>query len=1668
MPTPADLVASALVRWRNNLIDLTRRNPLLSLRPNHTTYLDIVQPDLMRVYDQLLLQRKSWLFQFPAESAKSAKNDTPAKQPPEPRPNELLTGESDRQILLKILTNLYRRALTDYRERGLHILHLAFGTLEWRDEEDEVFRSPLLLLPVELKRHSLQDPFQLIALEEDPIANPALAARLKQDFEFRMPAAPTDWEATRPEQYLAEVKAAISGLPGWEVQPSVVLTLFSFFKGVIFQDLQDNTARLQAHPIVQTLAGAPGLLLRGAPLAEKDLDEKQDPRQVYHILDADGSQRLCLEAAARGESFVLIGPPGTGKSQTIANLIADRIAQGRKVLFVSEKMAALEVVFKRLTAVGLGEFCLELHSHKANKREVIKELARCFQEKLAPQPEPSAEDFTRLQERRDHLNRYVQAVHHQREPMKKSVWAALAELPRWQALPMIPLGLPTVRPSGDATMKLVLAEFTPSHLDELKQLLQRLQHHWHIRSEPNYPWRGFKAERYSLQLRDEVVGLIDRVRARDDKLRAAAEQYANQLGVRGASSDLLKLGDLLEKRPANALAAWLTTPDIAAFSADFEKCAEQSQRLGQARKPLTDRYGAALWKLPGGSAAKIEQAWKHAGSLLSAGDESGASFLKLQPKLRAWAADTQNRVPSWLTETRALEKWLAVPLAAGAGSSAAATAAEFKLDPAVESLRAFVRLANLAVSHEPPDRSWLEDRQVAKDALVFIASCKPAFLRYKQNRQHLLKLYDAKLFDLDLVRIGHAYAGPYQSWWCILSWQYRKDRRAVAKCRPMEDLPATVAHDMQLGGQMLSDKAQLDADQPRRAKLLGRYEKGLDTDIETAEKAARHAVEVHELADQFDCERLPAKCLESLTAGSAPEKIRAAVKRLTESFVAWTHLTQEVQTLLPLDQLPGVGARFDEAAISALARYAKEVQASLNQFAGLADSVLASPPADMQTFIGDLKQAEELLAFEASKATDAERWSSQFGPAYQGVGTDWDSLRRSLVWARSIRERLGAMQGGAKAPAVSSEALLRAAAGVPPSSRELRQALEQYEHALHSLEQRYEAPGPQLNGKPLREHPPEAVLDLLTKWRDRVGELADWVDWRYLPERFGHLGLKEFWDHVQQHDVEREQVVELFLKSFWSGWIDAMFQLDPVLSQYRRNEHEQVLKEFRELDRRILQQNPARIAAILDPLQARGGSVKPQGAEGAGGRDAEVALLMKEAHKKTKHLPLRQLFDSLPALLLQLKPCMLMSPLSVSQFLPADAGKAQFDLIVFDEASQILPEDAVGAIYRGNQLVVTGDNQQLPPTTFFQQQADDGGEEEETPLFESILDASLGAGMPQKMLRWHYRSQHEHLIAFSNEAYYESRLVTFPSACFQHPTLGVQFQHVADGVYDRGGRRDNPREAQVVAGLVLDHFRKTPDKTIGVIAFSYAQMDAVEDEIERQLREHPDLERFIKSDRLEGFFVKNLETVQGDERDVILLSVGYGRDAQGKIELNFGPLNREGGERRLNVAVTRARQRLIVVSSIRGGDLSLGKNPAKGLVHLQRYLDFAERGISALVDEGDATTMPVSGLHEDVLAELKKLGFEAVPYVGCGQCRLDIGVRDPRQAGQFVLGIEFDGPMYAQAAMARDRDRLHPEVLTRLGWKLHRIAAIDWIFRKQEEIARLRAALPTGPGEIRA
>lgn len=469
----------------------------------------------------------------------------------------------------------------------------------------------------------------------------------------------------------------------------------------------------------------------------------------------------------------------------------------------------------------------------------------------------------------------------------------------------------------------------------------------------------------------------------------------------------------------------------------------------------------------------------------------------------------------------------------------------------------------------------------------------------------------------------------------------------------------------------------------------------------------------------------------------------------------------------------------------------------------------------------------------------------------------------------------------------------------------------------------------------------------------------------------------------------------------------------------------------------------------------------------------ELGLLRRECEKKSRQLPVRQLLARIPELLPSIKPCFLMSPLSVAQYLPSDT--AQFDLVVFDEASQIPVWDAIGVIARGKQLIVVGDPKQMPPTSFFQKNdassEDDNGasnaeDDEIAEDMESILDECLAAGVHSTHLNWHYRSRHEELITFSNHHYYNDKLMTFPAAASDE-TLGVHFKFVEDGIYDRRSSRTNLREAEALVDYIFELFDAFGDKprSVGVVTFSQAQKDLIEDIIDKRRAERPEYDKYFMDDGEEPFFVKNLENVQGDERDVILFSICYAKDKEGKFSMNFGPLNRVGGERRLNVAITRSKRMVVVFSSIHGYDIDTNRTAAQGAEHLKSFLDYAEKGATFAVNTGEKSAVP-EGLSETIAAFVRANGYKVERGVGLSGYRVDIAVAHPNKENVFMAGIECDGQAYAQQRTARDRDHIRGSVMGSLGWALRREWSMDWNYdRPRAEKALLEFLRAVENGE---
>ena len=573
------------------------------------------------------------------------------------------------------------------------------------------------------------------------------------------------------------------------------------------------------------------------------------------------------------------------------------------------------------------------------------------------------------------------------------------------------------------------------------------------------------------------------------------------------------------------------------------------------------------------------------------------------------------------------------------------------------------------------------------------------------------------------------------------------------------------------------------------------------------------------------------------------------------------------------------------------------------------------------------------------------------------------------------------------------------------------------------------------------------VTTWLQRARGEIDSLNDIVRFNQQATRLANDGLEAVIETAISWPEAGVHLTAHFEHTWLTALITTAFRDNPSLAEFDGDSHEQIIERFRQLDLDLFQHNRALVAeAHWQRLPS-----------GQGG--GQIGVLQREFQKKRRHLPLRKLMTEAGNAILQIKPVFMMSPLSIAKFIPP--GSVRFDLVIFDEASQVRPVDALGAVLRAGQAVVVGDTRQLPPTSFFDHTADEDDDATETTAtadLESILGMFCACGAPERMLRWHYRSRHESLIAVSNHEFYDNRLVLFPSPDAQREETGLHFRHDAGTCYERGNRkRFNAGEAGIVADAVMEHAQRRPNLTLGVAAFNLSQARRIEDEVELWRRADPSTETFFAEHPEEPFFVKNLENVQGDERDVVFVSVGYGRMEGGYMPMNFGPLNQEGGERRLNVLITRARRRLEVYSNFVADDLDLARTNARGVAALKTFLHYAETGI---LDVPKASGQDADSPFEEAVAdELRARGHTVDHQVGSAGFFIDLAVVDPRRPGRYLLGIECDGATYHSARSARDRDRLRQQVLEGLGWTIHRIWSTDWFMHPQREIEKVDEAI---------
>ena len=521
-----------------------------------------------------------------------------------------------------------------------------------------------------------------------------------------------------------------------------------------------------------------------------------------------------------------------------------------------------------------------------------------------------------------------------------------------------------------------------------------------------------------------------------------------------------------------------------------------------------------------------------------------------------------------------------------------------------------------------------------------------------------------------------------------------------------------------------------------------------------------------------------------------------------------------------------------------------------------------------------------------------------------------------------------------------------------------------------------------------------------------------------------------------------------------AAWEDIRFD-DTRVATFSVDSHNRRSAEFIQLDRNHLVTTAARIRR----------RVAEHATEMMSRYAREEQLIRREAAKKARHLSPRRLLAATPHVLTAIRPCWTMSPLLVAELVPPEADL--FDIVIFDEASQVPPAEAIGSLARAPQAVIAGDERQLPPTDFFTSHYDPDADDDSNELdepgqgvamtgdIESILDVAKTRLLRDEMLRWHYRSRDGRLIAFSNSEFYGDALTAFPDT---EGTPPLSLHHVPIRPVQKRGNVSHPDEVAAVVDLAFEHARMRPGESLGVIAFGINHANNIEEEVRRRLRDidNPDLEAYFSEAKDERFFVKNLERVQGDERDVIILSVGYHKAANGTLPYRFGPLNMDGGERRLNVAVTRARLHIHLVSSFTHHDMDPEKATSRGVDLLRQYIEFAASGGRELA--GEASGEPLNPFELDVLQRLEERGIPVVPQYGVAGYRIDFACGHPDEPGRMVLAIEADGASYHSAQTARERDRLRQAALEDRGWTFHRIWSTNWFRNKSEELDRAVAA----------
>jgi very-short-patch-repair endonuclease len=1541
--TPVDDdVRAALDGWRDELLDLSGANRLINLRPDAPGALEIAGPSPKSLVEAL---RQGDDCGFAGAEGVPEELD--------PRPALTLRTRVPEEIMRPVLHRLEVRAREEFLDRGVATLHLGIGLLHWQDETGPAHASPILLLPVELVGHRLR------IRGEDPVINPALTLRLRRlGIELPVAGPLGDLDVT---VLWARLDVAISDYR-WLADETIVLSRFTLHREAAYQDLTDQQERVLTHPIVRALAvGDRDELYDFTPIPPDRIDEHRPPEEVPLLLDADADQRACVAAAVEGRSFVIDGPPGTGKTQTIANMVGCLLHAGKRVLVVSERAAALDTVRERLDAAGLGDYLLALHSHTTGRAEVASALAAALDTEPPPLAGVDPVDRRAVRERRERLQAYADAMNRIHRPIGRSlhevlgICAGLIEVP---AAP-VPSELPP--------------DLSPTSFERVRQAVADYAATWR----DAYLWRDvIDREPLGLRLRRAQLAL--------EGLAEVAEQNAPlaeafDLHEPADAGTLAALVGHAARRPPHVHEDWLTMRNLQPVQRAIDELTRHLAAL--------EYQGVAWSELP--SAADL-------GTVPDLYLDPPA--LDLRPLIATQAEDLARK---FTDDADVLEQHQ---------ENLARVTARLGLPNVVSfpDTARVVALADLIGRPHKPEASWFEPGGLARareGAAILRTRVADAEAAETEARQH----FREEALDEPVDELAERFATRHRGARKLFG-SYRRDKKAAAEVALPTVKPADAVARLDTAAAWKQASDALEAASLTYGELLGRYYQGRDTDFAALEEALRTAAEGIETTP---AEALPAVAVH-LSAARPNNAMLRIVGEARTAFSTW------IAKLYP----PPANAARPELAEGSIQGAIAWLRAHIGPLTKAAELIRAySGPTGRRLTLGEAmdlsRQREAAAEAEAAIWRNAASHAALLGTGYRGTKTNVKALADIAEWTAEARR----LRTGNDEPLTDKQA--HALSECWPSTA-LADAVADWQEARGQLMDAF---------APVRRGELSTLLDDYDQAHRLLGELlADeegqhqWFSHADAGQIFTDHGLDAAVDFCAAEGIVPAAMWPVLERALYRGWADAVLRDDPDLSPLGAEDRNHLVEEYHLLDQEL---TAGALADIVVAVENR--------------RGGPTEVVRREGNKHLGHLPVRDLIALTRTTVLGLKPCFLMSPYAVSALLPPDIG---FDVVIVDEGSRLTPADALPAILRGAALIVAGDERQLPPTSFYERP-------EDTPTDATSLLEPARRAFAVLPLNTHYRSRHEGLMAFADHAYYQGALTIFPRADVTSPDMGVAFFPI-DGVYRRETARDNPIEAAAVAERVLHHLKHRPGQTLGVVTLSTAQAEAIRDALEWVIEKQPQYAGLFEGDRTTGFFVKSVEAAQGDERDVIILSVGYGYDEHDKISTNLGALTRPKGWRRLNVAISRARRLVEVVSSLRADDVpDLGNETVR---HLKAYLDYAEHGAAALL--GSGSDQASTALEQSVMDAIRSWGFGVRARVGTAGHTVDLAVRHPDRPDEvYVLGVECDGPAYRAVPAVRDRDRVREQVLRDRGWTLYRVWSTAWYRNRHHEESRLLGAI---------